>query len=150
MRYHYTMYPHLIRFRNKHITASSALAAGSDTRVRHDTYNLTFAGKRPLAWAKISILHEKMDTLGFEPRAFRMRSGCDTTTPCALCPWRWPLAYIAKNENFLFVRGAGQECGSRGNVTWRFQAMSDIDSGKHKERHRQRHPPWGSNPRPQG
>jgi hypothetical protein len=27
---------------------------------------------------------EKMDTLGFEPRAFRMRSGCDTTTPCAL------------------------------------------------------------------
>ena len=26
----------------------------------------------------------QMDTLGFEPRAFRMRSGCDTTTPCAL------------------------------------------------------------------
>ena len=26
---------------------------------------------------------EIMDTLGFEPRAFRMRSGCDTTTPCA-------------------------------------------------------------------
>ena len=25
-----------------------------------------------------------MDTLGFEPRAFRMRSGYDTTTPCAL------------------------------------------------------------------
>ena len=25
-----------------------------------------------------------MDTLGFAPRAFRMRSGCDTTTPCAL------------------------------------------------------------------
>ena len=25
----------------------------------------------------------QMDTLGFEPRAFRMRSGCDTTTPCA-------------------------------------------------------------------
>ena len=24
-----------------------------------------------------------MDTLGIEPRAFRMRSGCDTTTPCA-------------------------------------------------------------------
>ena len=31
-----------------------------------------------------------MDTLGFEPRAFRMRSGCDTTTPCAryiACTW---------------------------------------------------------------
>ena len=26
-----------------------------------------------------------MDTLGFEPRAFRMRSGCDATTPCAPC-----------------------------------------------------------------
>ena len=26
-----------------------------------------------------------VDTLGIEPRAFRMRSGCDTTTPCALC-----------------------------------------------------------------
>ena len=26
-----------------------------------------------------------MDTLGIEPRAFRMRSGCDTTTPCAPC-----------------------------------------------------------------
>ena len=24
-----------------------------------------------------------LDTLGFEPRAFRMQSGCDTTTPCA-------------------------------------------------------------------
>ena len=23
------------------------------------------------------------DTVGFEPRAFRMRSGCDATTPCA-------------------------------------------------------------------
>ena len=29
-------------------------------------------------------MHTKMDTQGFEPRAFRMRSGCDTTTPCAL------------------------------------------------------------------
>ena len=26
----------------------------------------------------------QMDTLGIEPRAFRMRSGCDTATPCAL------------------------------------------------------------------
>ena len=25
-----------------------------------------------------------MDTLRIEPRAFRMRSGCDTTTPCTL------------------------------------------------------------------
>ena len=27
---------------------------------------------------------KNMDTLGFEPRAFRMRNGCDATTPCAL------------------------------------------------------------------
>ena len=26
---------------------------------------------------------QKMDTLGIEPRASRMLSGCDTTTPCA-------------------------------------------------------------------
>ena len=26
---------------------------------------------------------KNMDTLGFEPRAFRMRNRCDTTTPCA-------------------------------------------------------------------
>ena len=34
-----------------------------------------------------------MDTLGIEPRASRMLSGCDTTTPCALyflCFYRWP------------------------------------------------------------
>ena len=29
------------------------------------------------AWKK------QMDTLGIEPRASRMLSGCDTTTPCA-------------------------------------------------------------------
>ena len=37
-----------------------------------------------------------MDTLGFEPRAFRMRSGCDATTPCALeCILKF-YAYIKK------------------------------------------------------
>ena len=30
-----------------------------------------------------AIWRAEMDTLGIEPRAFRMRSGCDTTTPCA-------------------------------------------------------------------
>jgi hypothetical protein len=28
-------------------------------------------------------MNHKVDTLGFEPRALRMRSGCDTLTPCA-------------------------------------------------------------------
>ena len=39
---------------------------------------------------KISFQGKAMDALGFEPRAFRMRSGCDATTPCALddvSPW---------------------------------------------------------------
>ena len=37
----------------------------------------------------------EMDTLGFEPRAFRMRSGCDTTTPCAqlICHGASPLGW---------------------------------------------------------
>ena len=30
-----------------------------------------------------SARNNTMDTLGFEPRAFRMQSGCDTATPCA-------------------------------------------------------------------
>ena len=38
---------------------------------------------RLLPRAKLEGL-QPLDTLGFEPRAFRMRSGCDTTTPCAL------------------------------------------------------------------
>ena len=38
--------------------------------------------------APTSLLHKErcrhcVDTLGIEPRAFRMQSGCDTTTPCA-------------------------------------------------------------------
>ena len=30
-------------------------------------------------------MQQHMDTLGIEPRASRMLSGCDTTTPCARC-----------------------------------------------------------------
>ena len=38
-----------------------------------------------LLTGKIASLEAtKMDTLGIEPRASRMLSGCDTTTPCAL------------------------------------------------------------------
>ena len=35
---------------------------------------------------------QMMDTLGIEPRAFRMRSGCDTATPCAPSSTRF--AYV--------------------------------------------------------
>ena len=36
----------------------------------------------------LSAWGTKMDTLGIEPRASRMLSGCDTTTPRALDKWR--------------------------------------------------------------
>ena len=32
----------------------------------------------------VKYMLARMDTLGIEPRASRMLSGCDTTTPCAL------------------------------------------------------------------
>lgn len=34
---------------------------------------------------KYVVIPVDMDTLGIESRAFHMRSGCDTTTPCAPC-----------------------------------------------------------------
>ena len=39
----------------------------------------------PQHWAPCAqhVFEETMDTLGIEPRASRMLSGCDTTTPCA-------------------------------------------------------------------
>ena len=39
--------------------------------------------QQALATASWRARNLSMDALGFEPRAFRMRSGCDTTTPCA-------------------------------------------------------------------
>ena len=35
---------------------------------------------------RVSDCPQNLDTLGIEPRAFRMQSGCDTTTPCAQLP----------------------------------------------------------------
>ena len=48
----------------------------------------TLINKFYISWVPLFFVdncEKDMDTLGFEPRAFRMRSGCDTTTPCALC-----------------------------------------------------------------
>ena len=33
--------------------------------------------------ARPPAVRQEVDPLGFEPRAFRMQSGCDATTPCA-------------------------------------------------------------------
>ena len=38
------------------------------------------------------VLERQMDTLGIEPRAFRMRSGCDTTY--TMCPLRYSKFWI--------------------------------------------------------
>ncbi len=46
----------------------------------------------------------QMDTLGIEPRAFRMRSGCDTTTPCALAASGCAICYC----------GCGSVCAAAG------------------------------------
>ena len=43
-----------------------------------------------------------LDTLGIEPKAFRMQSGCDTTTPCALCiltVWNLRLVLFDQRES---------------------------------------------------
>ena len=49
----------------------------------------------------------EMDTLGIEPRASRMLSGCDTTTPCAQCKSAFPsILFVNKcrwNSRMLFV-----------------------------------------------
>ena len=38
-----------------------------------------------------------MDTLVFEPRAFRMRSGCETITACAhLLKWSWACQAVGR------------------------------------------------------
>ena len=39
--------------------------------------------RAPACSVRVRATFFKMDTLGIEPRASRMLSGCDTTTPCA-------------------------------------------------------------------
>jgi hypothetical protein len=43
-----------------------------------------------------------MDTTGFEPKAFRMRSGCATLTPCA--PWDFREGYRGQRQARQEVR----------------------------------------------
>ena len=46
-----------------------------------------------------AALQIQMDTLGIEPRASRMLSGCDTTTPCA----QMSGAFHLEVKQFLFA-----------------------------------------------
>ena len=68
------------------------------------------------AWAAMlkTRISSKMDTLGIEPRACRMLSGCDTITPCAhltfasgfgcclLC-WSWGLNWLPSPSELSLV-----------------------------------------------
>ena len=63
--------------RTKGTEEGSAHTSGNEARSGAD------AEKTVSSACMLGMIIE-MDTLGFEPRAFRMRSGCDTTTPCAL------------------------------------------------------------------
>ena len=44
-----------------------------------------------------------LDTLGIEPRAFLMRSGCDTTTPPCALRLAWCEEYICRGAHACFV-----------------------------------------------
>ena len=52
-----------------------------------------------LCMRALGMCQSHMDTLGFEPRAFRMRSGCDTTTPCAPCGHATPTTVKITGDN---------------------------------------------------
>ena len=81
---------------NFHQFLQSRAHAGSRTRVTsmgglYDAATL-HALLHHVAWRKFHGMRDsgerrrrasQMDTLGLEPRASRMLSGCDTTTPCA-------------------------------------------------------------------
>ena len=62
--------------RTKGTEEGSAHTSGNEARSGAD------AEKTVSSACMLGMIIE-MDTLGFEPRAFRMRSRCDATTPCA-------------------------------------------------------------------
>ena len=79
----------------------------------------------------------RMDTLGFEPRAFRMRSGCDTTTPCALEVDTLVRAYcvtsgaarpgVARNWATVHVARSGELGGASCASSWpRFVGLREV------------------------
>ncbi len=70
----------------------------SDTNDQADT---TGAKQECAPLCSETATSAKMDTLGIEPRASRMLSGCDTTTPCAhMHDWG-----VRCSTHFLEIRG---------------------------------------------
>ena len=62
---------------------SSQAHAGSLRRSARRPRNLRGEGPRPCLHISPITFTRTMDTLGIEPRASRMLSGCDAATPCA-------------------------------------------------------------------
>ena len=60
---------------------------------------------------RVEICCFNVDTLGFEPRAFRMRSGCDTTTPCAQCCEAYA-AHAALYPSILLMHSHAKACAT--------------------------------------
>ena len=68
------------------VQAPACRCNASERRARAGVQSQTSQHGKPLASTFVhrrAGQHRNVDTLGVEPRAFRMRSGCDTTTPCA-------------------------------------------------------------------
>ena len=97
----------------------------------------------------------RMDTLGIEPRAFRMRIGCDTTTPCApepLLSWCHPHENMA--SSFWLTRSArksGTHVLSNGHTSptlrkWTRDDLEHFFEQKHLSKIGVEKPPKSSHP----
>ena len=88
----------------------------------------------PVAENQLTNTNTEMDTLGIEPRASRMLSGCDTTTPRARPRTFIHLTYSPNNgywsRRSIISNGPIQRCwrltyiskrNRRGHVTWHWQ-----------------------------
>ena len=68
------------------VAAAGVRTKGTEEGSAHTSGNEARSGtdaEKTLSSACMLGMIVEMDTLGFEARAFRMRSGCDATTPCA-------------------------------------------------------------------
>ena len=93
-----------------------------------------FAGLRSLFLVIVGLclpVPVQLDTLGIEPRASRMLSGCDTTTPCALEDLgkeRWSKAAPLSWRAFLRAPVGTKACGRKA-----------LPRSKNSEKHRRHH-----------
>ena len=70
----------------------------------------------------------QMDTLGIEPRASRMLSGCDTTTPCARCCSSHCCAELP-----LAPRGGRRRCGDARTTCLRAYTCGTLRAAGHHQ-----------------